>query len=197
MNVFEKYGDKGEITMSVNELFNRALKDEEKEQYYRLLEYQMNLRHNIEIFANNVIFNYEDGVNDFIKFLKKHYELNCSFAEELLKIKEHLKAMHLSSIDLHFLRKIKRITMEKIKYDDHPFCLIETVDGETYFFSYKPAQNKNYCTCSEDDLGYQLEYDCCGIHCDWYSPVITKFHPGNKEVTQYTYQGLQKTIWQS
>lgn len=118
-----------------------------------------------------------------------------TFVSQFEKLKGHLLVLSLASVDLNFIRKIKKVTMAEIRYDSsEPFCAIETVDGETYYFSYSPAQNTEYCLCSPEDEGYHQEYDCVGIHCDWHIPVITKVHPDGK-IIEFMYQGLQKDLW--
>lgn len=132
--------------------------------------------------------------NLYTNYLSEMFS-NEIFEKTFVRIRSHLEVLSLSSIDFNFIRKTRTITMAEIRYDSsEPFCAIETEDGETYYFSYSPAQNTEYCLCSEEDEGYHQEHDCVGIHCDWHIPVITKVHPDGK-IIEFLYQGLQKDLW--
>lgn len=151
----------------------------------------------------------EDGVNfqellpnnrnkyifgeNFRKYTKKIVQTD-EIADEILNIEQHLKILTLGSVDIFFLKKIKKITSTEFKYYECPFSMIETEDGDTYLFTYRDNPDTTYCVCSKEDQNYNQKYDCCGIDCDWDIPVITKIKMDGT-VIKYIYQGEQNCLW--
>lgn len=134
-------------------------------------------------------YNFGKNFRDYVK----QYIVKDEIIDEIKDIESHLKALNLGSIDLFFLKKIKKITLTELKYYDQPFAMIETTDQTTYLFSDSEPIG-NYCVCSEDDNKYNNEHKCCGVNCDWEAPIITKIEPKGK-VTKYVYQGEQNFLW--
>jgi hypothetical protein len=125
---------------------------------------------------------------------------DTNYGDFLKNIQSHLRALHLSSVDLNFLNqeKVESFTIENVRYDhmplnEVPFGKLITKDGDTYFFT-KASSQSDYCLCSDEDEGFNEKYGCCGIHCDFHYPVITQLHPDGS-MTKYVYDGLERDLW--
>ncbi|MGF7535376.1 hypothetical protein AAGG74_17130 [Bacillus mexicanus] len=134
------------------------------------------------------------NLGEILKEFAKSNFLKDEIVNEILSIEQHLKVLSLGSVDLFFLKKIKRIALTEFEYYECPFVIIETEDSETYLFSYRDNPNTTYCVCSEDDQKYNQKYECCGINCDWDIPVIVKIKMDGT-VIKYTYKGEQHYLW--
>lgn len=51
-----------------------------------------------------------------------------------------------------------------------------------------------YCCCEPEDEGYNKEYHCCGVGCDWYAPSfeVDKVY----SICCGSFEGLERDIWE-
>ena len=53
-----------------------------------------------------------------------------------------------------------------------------------------------YCMCEPTDEGYNEEHKCCGVHCDWYAPIVIIEEINISKLTQEEYKGKERFLWE-
>ncbi len=88
-----------------------------------------------------------------------------------------------------------RILIEKPEEEKESEYLVDAFEDYCYYIEFLSDRiSQGYCQCTPEDEGYNKEYKCCGVDCDWVASAIRI----TKEIYlgYYTWKGLERDYWE-
>lgn len=130
-------------------------------------------------------FDREEGVNLIVKIMNTLTNLNDQQYSEFVNVvnSTHYQ-LKLTHIDGYFSDCIIDVSV---------FDVLDNVI-RTYSMEFgEELRGINYCECEDSDEGYNAQYGCCGVNCDWYIPYM-EVNGRNLSSRSY-FKGLEKDLW--
>jgi len=88
-----------------------------------------------------------------------------------------------------------QVLIEKPEHEKESHLLIHAFYDYCYYIDFF-AEPRLYdeCKCSPDDEGYNHEYGCCGLDCEWYAPSFEIYK--SIFLKKATWKGNQRDYWE-